>query len=147
MDAAQYQRRAEVGAARRRHVEWHFRNGGVDDGVGVAGIDQTCVGIVIGEQQGDEPRSPSFGIGPADNHEFLAVEGFDLAPQPVIAGTYCALPRFEAIPSEDIKLAFSWNRSGRGHTSHAFAWWGYCPATANLPTRGTASIERSGRIQ
>jgi hypothetical protein len=63
-----------------------FKLGRIDAGADVAGIDQPSVGIVVGEQQRAEPRPPSFGIGPADDDKFLAVEAFDLEPQAAIAG-------------------------------------------------------------
>ena len=62
-----------------------FKLGRVDAGAGAAGIDQPAVGIVIGEQQRAEIRSPAFRVGPADDDEFLAVEAFD-APQAAVAG-------------------------------------------------------------
>ena len=43
------------------------------------------MGIVIAEHQSAEKRPRAFGIGPADHHEFLAVQAFDLEPQPAVA--------------------------------------------------------------
>jgi len=44
------------------------------------------VRIVVGEQQRAEPRPRPFGIGPADHHEFLALQAFDVDPEAAIAG-------------------------------------------------------------
>ena len=94
MHAAEHQRRAEPGRARRRHVERHlssgqrlqpppqpFEFGLVDAGADPAGVSEPSVRIVIAEQQRAETRPRALGIGPADHHEFLAVEAFDLEPQ------------------------------------------------------------------
>src|SRR3984893_10591155 len=51
-----------------------------------SGVNQPPVRIVIGEQQRPEPGQGTFGIGPADHHELLAVQAFDLEPQETIAG-------------------------------------------------------------
>jgi hypothetical protein len=59
--------------------------GSVDAGAGAAGIDQPSVGIVVGEQQGAERWPGAFGIGPADDDKFLAVQTFDLEPQAAVA--------------------------------------------------------------
>jgi hypothetical protein len=80
MYTAEHQGRAEAAGARRRHVERHFvgrkrlqaapqplKLGGVDAGADAAGINQTSVGIVVGEQQRAEVWPPAFGIGPADH--------------------------------------------------------------------------------
>ena len=85
--------------ARRRHVERHpgrcqwlnaapqaFELGIVDACPGVALVNQPTVSIVIGEQQRPEPGPGPFGIGPADDHKFLAVQAFDFQPQPAIVG-------------------------------------------------------------
>ena len=48
---------------------------------GAAGIDQPAIGIVIAEQQRPEKGPGALGIGPADDHELLAVQAFYLEPQ------------------------------------------------------------------
>jgi hypothetical protein len=60
-----------------------------------------AVGIVIGEQQSAEPGAPSFGIGPADDDKFLAVEAFDLEPQSAINVLVDMLRIFRARLTED----------------------------------------------
>jgi hypothetical protein len=49
----------------------------LDAGAGTTGIDQPAFGIIVGKQQGAEPRPATFGIGPADDDKFLAVKAFD----------------------------------------------------------------------
>ena len=48
--------------------------------------DQTAVRIVKAQQQGAEKWPRAFGIGPADHHEFLAMQAFDFDPQAAVAG-------------------------------------------------------------
>src|ERR1700730_7922544 len=99
MHAAEDQWRSEAAGARRRHLE---RDGVgskrlqpspqplqlrlLDAGADAAGIDQPAVAIVVGEQQSAEPWPGAFGIGPADEDKFLAVQAFDLNPQAAVAG-------------------------------------------------------------
>jgi len=66
----------------------------VDSSADAPRIGEPPVGIVIPEQQRSKPRTRTFGIGPADNHELLAILALDLHPQAAIAGRIgrlCAL--------------------------------------------------------
>ena len=47
--------------------------------------------------------------GPADHHEFFAVQAFHLPPQAAIAGRMGASMRLETMPSTDSAQAFSKN--------------------------------------
>ena len=97
MHAAEHKRRSEPAAARRRDIERHFISSkqlqpapqpfqlGGDAGAGAAGIDQTSVGIVVGEQQRAEIGPPALGIGPADDDKFPTVQAFDLELQAAVA--------------------------------------------------------------
>src|SRR5947207_366690 len=58
----------------------------IDAAADAAGIDQAVVRIVISEQQSADIRAGPFGVGPADHHEFLAVQAFHFKPQAAIAG-------------------------------------------------------------
>jgi hypothetical protein len=90
MHAAEDQWGSEAAVARRRHFERHrvdskrlqpstqpFQLRLLDASAGAAGIDQPSVRIVIGEQQRAESRPRAFGIGPADDDKFLAVQAFE----------------------------------------------------------------------
>ena len=75
--------------------------------------------IVICKQECSEPGTRTFGIGPANDHELLAVPAFDLHPQAAIAGRIGCLraladdalqrqlagPRIELRASSDLVIA------------------------------------------
>ena len=48
-------------------------------------MDELTVVGVVGQQQSPEMRPRSFGVGPADDDELLAVEPFGFAPQAAIS--------------------------------------------------------------
>jgi hypothetical protein len=62
-----------------------FQLRSADASANPAGVSEPPVGVVIGEQQISQPGTGAFGIGPADHHELLAVEAFDLEPQTAIS--------------------------------------------------------------
>jgi len=48
----------------------------VDARADAARVDQPAVGIVVADQKRPKPGPRAFGIGPADDHELLAVQAF-----------------------------------------------------------------------
>jgi hypothetical protein len=100
MDAAQDQRGTEAAVARRRYVERQLvgrkrlqppphplKLSVIHTGTGTASINQPAVRVVIGKQQRAEIGPSPFGIGPADNDKFLAVEALTLRHRPRLPGT------------------------------------------------------------
>jgi hypothetical protein len=98
MDAAQDERGTEPACARWLHVKWYLGHGQgleaapppfelcvVDAGSNAPGIHQPAARVVVGEQQRTDPGPGAFGIRPADYHDLLAVQTFDLEPQAAIA--------------------------------------------------------------
>ena len=57
-----------------------------DAGSGTASVNEPRVGIIIGKQQSPKMGPRSFGIGPADHHELLAVQAFHFQSLAAIAG-------------------------------------------------------------
>jgi hypothetical protein len=86
--AADYQRRSEAAGARRRDLERHLGGG----------------------EQRAEPRPRASGIGPADNHEFLAVQAFDLEPQAAVAGRVGRIGAFRDDPFERLRAGLLMER-------------------------------------
>ena len=99
MHARKHERRAEAGGFRRRHVDRHLVRGErpqfIQQGrqlgyrharAGAAGIDQLAVIPIVAELQRAEGRARPFRIGPADDHEFLAVQKLGLDPDAAVAG-------------------------------------------------------------
>ena len=54
-------------------------------GAGATGVVQPSVFGVVAQQQGADVRPASLGIGPANDHELLAVEALRLDPDPAVA--------------------------------------------------------------
>src|SRR3984893_16045106 len=94
MYSAEDEPRTKTACPRRRHIEWYLGGGErlqaapqslqlgiVDPDPGATGIHQSAVRCVIRQQERPEPRSRSCGICPADNHELLSVQAFNLHPQ------------------------------------------------------------------
>src|SRR4030095_5389825 len=54
-------------------------------GACTAGVVQSAVVRVVAEQQGADVRPAALWIGPADDHELLAVEALRLDPDPAVA--------------------------------------------------------------
>jgi hypothetical protein len=50
-----------------------------------AGVNETAVRGVVGEEQCPEMRTRALGVGPADHDELLTVEALDLAPEAAVA--------------------------------------------------------------
>ena len=44
--------------------------------------EEPAFGIVVGEQQGAEPRPRTLGVGPVDHHQLFPVQASYLDPQP-----------------------------------------------------------------
>jgi hypothetical protein len=57
-----------------------------DAGPGAARVNQPALRIVIAKEKGAEEGPGPLGIGPANDHELLAVQAFDLESQAAIAG-------------------------------------------------------------
>src|SRR5688500_5401544 len=58
---------------------------GVHPRPGAAGVDETAVRGVVGEEQRPEMRARALRIGPANHDEFLTVQALDLAPDAAVA--------------------------------------------------------------
>jgi hypothetical protein len=56
-----------------------------------AGVNETAVRGVVGEEQRPEMRTRALGVGPADHDELLTVQSLDLAP---VAGLVGAVQPF-----------------------------------------------------
>ena len=99
MHLGQFQRRAEPIASRWRLRDRHrlrlerfqlpveplqFRL--IHAGAGTAGIDQLAVRRVIAQQQRAEIRTPTLGIGEADDDKFILVDAFRLPPDAAVTG-------------------------------------------------------------
>jgi hypothetical protein len=61
--------------------EGFLRHAGSDP----AGVEETLVVVVIGEEKGAEIGSRPFGVGPAGDDEFAAVEAFRFGPGAAVA--------------------------------------------------------------
>ena len=57
-------------------------------GTDPADVNQPPARIVIPEQQCADKRSAAFGVGPADDDKFLAMQAFDLDPTPQLPGAH-----------------------------------------------------------
>ena len=58
---------------------------GPHPGTNLTGINKLASRIVVPEQQRADIRAAAFGVGPADDDKFIAVEVFGLEPGPAIA--------------------------------------------------------------
>ena len=98
MNARQHKRRAETRPAWRQHVKGRRlagervetapqigKNFHRHARANTAGIDQLAVIREVAEQERSEMRPRAFRIRPADDDEFLAVQGFGFAPEAAVS--------------------------------------------------------------
>ena len=75
---------------------------GIEAGTDLPGIAQLATVIVVqGQQQGTEAAAAAFGVGVADNHEFLALLALELDP---VRATAAAVDTVSSLADQAFQL-------------------------------------------
>ncbi|MNC45363.1 hypothetical protein D3C75_943200 [compost metagenome] len=75
---------------------------GIEAGTDLTGIAQLATVVVVqGQQQGTEAAAAAFGVGVADDHEFLAVFALELDP---VRATAAAVDTVSSLADQAFQL-------------------------------------------